>query len=139
MLPLLFSDLATTCCKTCKQYERTIVDFNSNGKKTKALRQNKNEVAQLIDDDTDFSFPIHGWKGQEIFKNYYRYIPLVESPGIAFIVIFEDLGDPVWHVYHEIIGTWPYILFTILTALVAGIIIWFLVRYSLFLCYFLYE
>ena len=127
MLPFLFSDLASTCCKTCKQHGETIVDFNRNGKMKPALQHSIRGVESFLDDDTDFSFPIYGWKWQKVYKKYYRYIPLVESPGFAFIMIMDNLGSPVWHMYYEILGTWPYLLFTVLTALTAGIIIWFLV------------
>ena len=127
MLPFLFSDLATTCCRTCKQHGTTLVDLNNNGKNMHAFRQHSNEVESFIDNDTDFSFPIYGLNWQRVYKSYYRYIPLVESPGIAFIVITADYVDPVWTMYKEIVATWPYVLFTVLTALVAGIIVWFLV------------
>ena len=74
-----------------------------------------------------YSFPVYGWTWQEYYGAYYRYIPLVESPGVAFIVIEDEVLSPSERLIKEVFATWPYIVVTTLLAVLAGIIIWFLV------------
>ena len=75
-----------------------------------------------------YSFPVYGWKWQEFYSAYYRYIPLVESPGLAFITIDKKGLSPSQRLINEVFATWPYLLITTLLAALAGIVIWFLVR-----------
>lgn len=92
-----------------------------------AHQQNENEVAELIDDKNDLSFPVYGWKWQVTYAERFRYIPLVESPGFAFLLREPDTDTPLKAVLKSTFATWPYILITVLMALIAGIVMWFLV------------
>ena len=74
------------------------------------------------------SFPVYGWKWQENYGSDNRYIPLVESPGVAFIIIEPDDRSPAQRLLGEVFATWPYCVISSLLAAIAGIIIWFLVR-----------
>ena len=80
-----------------------------------------------------YSFPVYGWKWQEYYSAYYRYIPLVESPGVAFIIIEKEGLSPSQRLINEVFGTWPYMVITTLLAVLAGMVVWFLVNKNLLL------
>ena len=79
----------------------------------------------------NFSFPVYGWKWQDYYSAEYRYIPLVESPGVAFIIIEKEGFSPSQRLVNEVFATWPYLVITTLLAALAGIVIWFLVILNL--------
>lgn len=128
MIPLILENLAVSCCRTCKLHGKTIVDFSMNGKNSPAQQESVQMVKSFIDDDTDFSFPIYGWNWLETYNAYYKYIPLVESPGIVQIAIMDNHDEGAMLIMKTVFQTWPLILITMTMAVIAGIIIWFLVR-----------
>ena len=75
---------------------------------------------------------MYGWKWQEYYSADYRYIPLVESPGVAFIIIEKEGLSPSQRLVNEVFATWPYMIVTTLLAALAGIVIWFLVIINLY-------
>ena len=99
-----------------------------NGKNAPAQQESVQMVKSFIDDDTDFSFPIYGWNWLETYNTYFKYIPLVESPGIVQIAIMDQHDEGALLIIKTVFQTWPLILITMTMAVVAGIIIWFLVR-----------
>lgn len=125
MLPPLLSDLAVTCCRTCKLHGGSYVDFERSGDNQRALAESAHLVKSRVG-GSDFSFPIYGWKWQTTYAEVHRYIPLVESPGSALLIIMDETKNPVDAVVDSILNTWSYILLVLLMALVAGIVIWFL-------------
>ena len=139
MLPYLLNDLAVTCCKTCKLHGESFVDFNLNGKNEPAKQKTAQDVKKHIGEYVDLSFPVYGWKWLDVYEAYYRYIPLVESPGIAYIVIIGESTSPAEQMMVSILSTWPYIVITLLLAVVAGIVIWFLVSRLMFFNFFTPE
>ena len=60
------------------------------------------------------------------------FIPVVDSPGIAFLVKKE--GDSqATVIFESILNGWPVLVLTIVMAVLAGIIMWMLVSFSIFL------
>lgn len=134
MIPQLLNNLVMECCGTCEAHGMSYVDFVFNGQKQPAYQHNENDVVERIDDSNDLSFPVYGWKWQDTYAERYRYIPLVESPGFAFLLRKPDTDSPLKAVLKSIFETWPYLLIVNLMALIAGIIIWFLVSMIKFQC-----
>ena len=75
---------------------------------------------------------MYGWKWQEYYSGDYLYIPLVESPGVAFIIIEKEGLSPSQRLVNKVFATWPYLVITTLLAALAGIVIWFLVIFNLY-------
>ena len=81
----------------------------------------------MIGNSTDLSFPVYGWKGQRTYKTSFQYIPLVESPGVVFIVN-TDSGQPAHQTaFDSSLRALPLIGFCLIMSLAAGIVIWALV------------
>ena len=54
-------------------------------------------------------------------------MPLVGSPGVAFIVVDEPPGTPANTVFNSVLPGWHVLVFTLLMVLLSGIIMWGLV------------
>lgn len=58
----------------------------------------------------------------------YVYEPLVESPGVAYVINLEEfLPATTQPLLSSIFSVWPAVLLTVSTACLSGIIIWLLV------------
>ena len=58
-------------------------------------------------------------------------MPLISSPGVAFIVVDDPPGTSAQAVFNSVLSGWPVLVLTLLMALLSGIIMWGLVRESL--------
>lgn len=68
-----------------------------------------------------------------VYQAYYKYIPLIESPGVAYIVIMDRSLTNTENILNSILDTSNFFILVMLMALVAGMIMWFLVRMSHFI------
>ena len=73
------------------------------------------------------TFPISGKKDDRFYQNEYKFMPLVSSPGVAFIVVDEPPGTSANAVFNSVLSGWPVLLLTLLMALLSGIIMWGLI------------
>lgn len=72
------------------------------------------------------SFPVYGDMKDTTYQNY-PYIPVVEAPGVVFIMTNEDPSNAAKAVMDAVFQGWPVLVLTLLMASLSGIIIWALV------------
>ena len=122
----LVEEMLLKSCSICiNGYGLTVLNFTSNGKGSVAYKRTINSVREDVDHRTQVSFPIIGAMDDAKFQREYVFIPLVESPGIAFITVSQDTSSTT--AISTIIQFLPLYLFCLIMALVAGIIVWALV------------
>ena len=80
-----------------------------------------------LDRDDTITFPISGKKDDRYYQNDYKFLPLVGSPGVAFIVVEDPPGTSANAVFNSVLSGWPVLVLTLLMALLSGIIMWGLV------------
>lgn len=128
IFPPLLKSAVSYCCQTCQQWNgESYIDFNLNARDNPAQQESENLLKQQIDNETDISFPVYGWKTQDLYKNQYPYTPFIESPGHVFIVISEETDSLVKALIISIFDTWPVVLLTFVFATLSGVIIWLIV------------
>ena len=54
-------------------------------------------------------------------------MPLIGSPGVAFIVVDDPPGTSANAVFNSVLSGWPVLILTLLMALLSGIVMWSLV------------
>ena len=91
------------------------------------LKQVNIKDIQNLDQPDTITFPISGKKADRYYQNSYRFMPLVGSPGVAFIVVDEPPGTSANAVFNSVLSGWPVLVLTLLMALLSGIIMWGLV------------
>ena len=92
-----------------------------------------------FDVNDTITFPISGYKVDRWYQSEYTFMPLVSSPGVAFIVVDEPPGTSANAVFNSVLSGWSVLLLTLLMALLSGIIMWGLVSafyHSLSYCLF---
>ena len=73
------------------------------------------------------TFPISGKKGDREYQNNNKFMPLIGSPGVAFIVVDDPPGTSANAVFNSVLSGWPVLVLTLLMALLSGIVMWGLV------------
>ena len=122
----LVEEMLFKSCGICTNgYGRTVLNFTYNGKGSVAYKRTINAVREDVDHRTQVSFPIIGAMDDDKFQKEYVFVPLVESPGIAFITVSQD-GNSTSAI-STIVQYLPLYLFCLIMAYAAGIIVWALV------------
>ena len=80
-----------------------------------------------LDQPDTITFPISGKKADREYQNSHKFMPLISSPGVAFIVVDDPPGTSAEAVFNSVLSGWPVLVLTLLMALLSGIIMWGLV------------
>lgn len=130
IFPDILSKLVKECCyeppsqvpekevKGCVQLNFTEVASNDSEVVKKHIGRN----------GTVMSMPIYGDMKDVTFQGHPFY-PVVESPGVVFIVKKEDSTNAAKAVMDAVFQGWPVLLLTLIMAALSGIIIWALDTY----------
>ena len=106
------------CCGNCSEYGTTIVNFSSTALNRNAEKTGLVEFSQSFDEVTELNFPVYGLMEQTQFSDNYGFVPLVQSGGVALIVIGDEEGTAAKLLISSIITCWP-ILF------LCSVFLWF--------------
>lgn len=116
IFPKILTELVKHCCGVCvKLSYREIVSNDS--------EVVKNQIGK---NGTLISLPIYGDMKDVTFQNFPFY-PVVESPGVVFIVKKEDSSTAAKAVMDAVFQGWPVLVLTLIMAALSGIIVWALV------------
>ena len=118
------------CCGHCLDRNQTVLDFKTNGKNEPSTKNSSRRLLEELDESTDFTFPVYGHKDQDSYKGGFGYTPVIESAGVAFIVYPEV--STTSSMLRVLLSCLPVFILPIVTAYIAGIIIWCLVSRYLF-------
>ena len=109
-LTKVISDLLIDTCGTCEEY------------KTKLIYSNKSHGNEVVFPVTKTSY------GQSAYS---KFVPVIKVPGVVVITRKTDLSMVLTQVASgSVLQSWPISVVTIVMAMLAGIVIWFLVRIS---------
>lgn len=127
IIPKLLTGVISECCGECLDHGQSKLDFTRNGNNGTAQQNSSEDLLQNIDGQTDFSFPVIGYKLQDSYKGGLGYAPFVESAGIAFVVYTDNSGvkDAM---FDALIACWPVVVLPVVMAYIAGVLVWLLVR-----------
>ena len=125
IIPPLINSAIYGICGNCSEFGEPRIFFD-NGIDGSSLRKiGLVKVKQDIDDNHQINFPIIGRKDSNIF------VPVIDSPGSVFITKKPSLTMTVEYMFFDtIIGTLPLLGFAVVTASLAGLIMWCLVSYG---------
>ena len=84
------------------------------------MSENLNELDTI-------TFPISGKKVDREYQNNNKFMPLIASPGVAFIVVDDPPGTSANVVFNSVLSGWPLLVLTLFIALLSGIVMWSLV------------
>lgn len=124
--PFILNWATRRCCKPCLNGHRlTSVDYEHDRGHMTAEKDNVSLVYK-IEHEADLNFPIEGYKGQSRY-GVYRYVPLVESAGVALIAPLPTAEEKANIVIRIGTACFPMLFLSLLMVLLAGAVLWALV------------
>ena len=127
IFPDVLNSAVKFCCSDCVHGDTAAINFVGSNR-TKSLRRGIIEVNQHLSDNIDFHFPIHGTKYKTTHGNGFPFVPLVHSPGAAFIISSNNAYNESERVMKTLLDSWTFILTLVLASYFVGLIMWFIVR-----------
>ena len=116
-------------CGTCKEGQgETVLDITHNGKEAPARKDSMGGVRADVDDKTHVSFPVIGNMEDEKYLKDFVFIPVVKSPGIAFITLPSKV-EKMGIAQSAMSKAWPVILLSLLMGYIVALLIWLTVSY----------
>lgn len=124
--PFILNWATRRCCKPCLNGHRlTSVDYEHDRGHMTAEKDNVSLVYK-IEHEADLNFPIEGYKGQSRY-GVYRYVPLVDSAGVALIAPLPTAEEKANIVIRIGTACFPMLFLSLLMVLLAGAVLWALV------------
>lgn len=124
LFPLLLKEIVPLCCGNCSEGDGPSEIIYHEKRQPNLVRI---KSLDNLDKEDTITFPISGKKDERNYQNDFRFVPLISSPGVAFIVVDEPPGSSANAVFNSVLSGWPVLLLTMLMALLSGIIMWGLV------------
>ncbi|EDO49510.1 predicted protein [Nematostella vectensis] len=117
IFPQVLRQLVDSCCGACVN-----ISYNKPANDSEEVKKHIGLNGTVI------SLPIYGEMKEIRFQDYPFY-PVVESPGVVFIVKKEDSSAAAEAVMNAVFQGWPVLLLTLIMAALSGIIVWALDTY----------
>ena len=86
------------------------------------------EFQESIGDATELSFPVYGFMDQTRYAENLGFVPFVQSPGVALIVIGDEEGTAALVLIRSLALCWPILFLSVILLWAFGVLLWFLVR-----------
>lgn len=131
IFPKILKKLVTACC------DRDPSQSNDQAEVKECVTLNYTETPsndsevvkkQIDKNGTLISMPVYGDMKDVAFQSHPFY-PVVESPGVVFIVKKEDSSNAAQAVMEAVFQGWPVLLLTLIMAALSGIVVWALDTY----------
>ena len=118
------------CCGDCYNgHGKSVIDYSLDGRNNSARKNTKQDLFEAIDHRNDLTFPVHGYTDQRTYLGSYKYVPVVETPGAAFIVKHDRLKAPITN---ALFTGWPLAIVILVFLLLFGFLFWMMVSFRLF-------
>ncbi|CAH3152802.1 unnamed protein product, partial [Pocillopora meandrina] len=125
IIPRLLEEVINECCGECRAHGKSELDFSRSGNNGTSEQNRSEYLLENIDNQTDFSFPVNGYKLQNSYRGGLEYSPFVESAGVAFLT-FQDSSDAKHAMFVTLEACWPVVVLSLVMAYIAGLIMWLL-------------
>lgn len=126
IFPLILPKMVSKCCGFCHEHILTATHFE--GHALAASSYHKSGVSDFrshVGDSAELHFPMYGQVHQEKYYKRYEFIPLVESPGVIFLVLDDDIHLSSMLMLYTIADTLPIVLLMVSSICMVGIVTWF--------------
>lgn len=115
------------CCGNCTEHGNTRIDFQRSGTDRPALNSGLLEFKRNIEQTTELHFPVYGTMDQTRISGSYGFVPFVQSPGIALIIIGDEKGSAAKLLIKSLAFCFPILFLSVAMLWVSSLIMWFVV------------
>ncbi len=124
IFPPLIRSTIYGVCGNCLEYGQPKIFFDADIVGASAVKPDMVHVKHSITDQNQVNFPLTGRKDSN------NFVSVIDSPGSVFVTKKPSLTTVVEYMFLDtIIGTLPLLGFAVITASLAGIIMWCLVSF----------
>ena len=131
LFPFIIQNMVPFCCQWCQAHGTTIVKGMESGTKRANKKRDHNQVRSSVG-ESDLSFPLSGYQGQQHFMGQFGFLAIVEAPSVVFIVPKEDFNLSSMRLLSSVFQCWSVVLINLMMVFLSGIIIWFLVSCNIY-------
>ena len=125
MFTTVIQSMIIEACGTCDQYANSTLHFDVSRTGLDPNRRSVYELKVSITDDVDVSFPYYERRSTQTVVPGSIFVPLISSPGCAFIVRDELNIEKITHtLVLKVLKLWPLLLISYCIASLFGILIW---------------
>lgn len=115
------------CCGNCTEHGNSHIDFQNTDAGEPAMKSGLLEFKRNFEETTELHFPVYGFMDQTRYSDNYGFVPFVQSPGLALIIIGDEKGTAASLLLRSLAFCFP-ILFLCITMLwVSSLAMWFVV------------
>ena len=125
MFTTVIQSMIVEACGTCDQYSNSTLHFDVSRTGLDPNRRSVYELKISITEDVDVSFPYYERRSTKTVVPGSIFVPLISSPGCAFIVRDELNVEKITHtLVLKVLKLWPLLFISYCIASVFGILIW---------------
>lgn len=121
VFPYILKKMVASCCKSCQTHETTEIQFLT------SVRNSLDDVRVDLS-QRDLNFPIYGSSDQDVYGGIYGYVPVISSPGEAYVVNREPTETSAGILTAVVLSCWPMVMLMLVFSILAGLVIWLLVN-----------
>ena len=121
----ILPNMVSSCCQSCATHKTTTVKFLTESSVRDSLEDVRREIGA-----NDLSFPVYGASDQDIHGALYGYVPIIDSPGEAYVVNREPNETSTDLLVAVVFSCWPMVILSLVFSILAGFVIWLLVGHS---------
>ena len=116
-----------TCCGNCTEHGISRVDFTRTAKGDPARKSGLVQFKSSFDETTELHFPVYGFMDQTRYLDSYGFVPFVQSPGLALIIIGDEKGTAATLLLKSLALCFPILFLSIAMLWVSSLVLWFVV------------
>ncbi|XP_028409018.1 uncharacterized protein LOC114531606 [Dendronephthya gigantea] len=125
IFPAILPNMVEKCCGFCHEHDWTVTQFEGHTLDGQSyLKPGVSKFRKNIGDAIELHFPMSGQIHQVKYYKRYEFIPLVESPGVVFLVLLDDTHIASIMLLDTITNSLPIVLLMITFITLIGIITW---------------
>lgn len=115
------------CCGNCTDHGTTRIDFDYTASGRPAKKSGLVQFKGNFEENTELQFPVYGFMDQTRFSDNYGFVPFVQSPGLALIIIGDEKGTAATLLLKSLAFCFPILFLSIAMLWVSSLAMWFVV------------
>lgn len=115
------------CCGNCTEHGTTRVDFDRTASGRPAKKAGLVQFKSNFEENTELQFPVYGFMDQTRYSDNYGFVPFVQSPGLALIIIGDEKGTAATLLLKSLAFCFPILFLSIAMLWVSSLAMWFVV------------
>lgn len=130
IFPAIVPRIVSFCCGHCHEHGSTLTRFeNEKEPSLSFVKSGVSAVRNHIDDDVELHFPMYGQIYQVKYYGQHEFVPLVESPGVVFLVGEDESGKATMLLLEVLWRSFSVMILILVLVWLFALAVWFAVSF----------